>query len=272
MTKLVGVAISVYKSDRKEFLQKSLDSILSQRKVNVVIYLQVDGFVESGVEKLLNEYETLPNLNVMWHKENLGLATRLNQSIELALKDNVDFIARMDADDISISTRFMTQIEYFNSNPDVDVVGSEVIEITETGKELYYKSMSDLHEDLASNIIKKCPFNHPTVMFKAALFKEGFRYKEHLMNTQDYYLWVDLLASGKRFSNVKQALLYFRVDEDFHSRRGLKKAINDCKSRFYAFRTLGNMSLSNLFHVVKLFSLRVSPKSIKVFVYRFYRS
>lgn len=55
------------------------------------------------------------------------------------------------------------------------------------------------HEKIKKNVIKKCPFNHPSVMFRNLIFEEGFRYKDSLKNTQDYYLWVDLLAAGKRF-------------------------------------------------------------------------
>ncbi|MGR5488053.1 glycosyltransferase [Vibrio alfacsensis] len=269
---LIGVIMSVYKSDKAEFIKLSLDSMLHQDNVNVNIYLHIDGPVSSSINLLVDEYEKLSNVNVTRHEQNLGLATRLNQSVEQALADNVDFIARMDADDISFSDRFYHQVKYFELNPDVSVLGTSVIEINSLGEEIFYKSMVTDHKTLSENIIKKCPFNHPTVMFRTTIFEEGFRYKEKLINTQDYYLWVDLLANGKRFGNINEPLLYFRIDESFHSRRGFDKALNDCRSRLYAFKKLNNMSCSNLLHVVKLFLLRVAPKPIKLLAYKYFRS
>ncbi|QCI72093.1 MULTISPECIES: glycosyltransferase [Vibrio] len=271
MSRLVGVAMSVYKSDRADFLRLALDSILDQVNVRLNLYLHIDGEVDNLILSLLGEYEARSNVRIYRHDENLGLATRLNESIEQAISDEVDFIARMDADDISKLDRFDKQISYLESDTSIDVVGSDVVEISEAGEELFYKSMASDHETLALNIIKKCPFNHPSVMFRVRVFKDGFRYDNELKNTQDYYLWVDLLSSGYLFANINEPLLYFRVNDTFHSRRGLKKAINDCKSRFYAFSKLNNVSLSNVIHVVKLFILRLAPRPIKVLAYKLFR-
>jgi hypothetical protein len=129
--------------------------------------------------------------------------------------------------------------------------------------------MAKTNEILVKNIIKKCPFNHPTVMFRTTVFlNSNVRYKAELMNTQDYYLWVDLVKAGYLFANINEPLLKFRIDENFHTRRGLKKAINDLKARFYAFKVLRNFSMSNLLHVTLLFALRISPATIKKIAYK----
>ncbi|MDV5059493.1 glycosyl transferase, partial [Vibrio diabolicus] len=117
-------------------------------------------------------------------------------------------------------------------------------------------------------IIKRCPFNHPSVMFRMSVFEDGFRYKSELMNTQDYYLWVDLLAAGKNFANINEPLLMFRINESFHSRRGFKKAMNDLNSRIYAFKKLDVLNLSNIIHTISLFLLRIAPTSIKKWAYK----
>jgi hypothetical protein len=89
-----------------------------------------------------------------------------------------------------------------------------------------------------------------------------------LKNTQDYYLWVDLVKDGCLFANINETLLKFRIDENFHQRRGLKKAMNDLKSRLYSFKILKNYSISNVLHVILLFILRVSPAWIKKLAYK----
>lgn len=265
----VAVALSVYQSDKLSLLKLCIDSLLSQTYENLHVYIMVDGPVEKQVGLYLAELSNDENFNVEFCEKNCGLATRLNQIIDkvVAIGD-YDYIARMDADDISDKTRFSKQVSFLKQHKDVSVVGSDIMEIDELGNKLFYKSMSSNHEELYANIIRRCPVNHPSVMFRVEIFHDpNIRYKPWLKNTQDYYLWVDLFKAGFRFANINEALLYFRIDSQFHSRRGLKKAMNDFKSRIYAMNELGVYTLSNCLHMFLLFFLRVSPSFIKKIAY-----
>ncbi|WP_422766782.1 glycosyltransferase [Photobacterium leiognathi subsp. mandapamensis] len=267
--KKIAVALSVYKSDNAFYLYQAIESIKNQTYFNFHIFIQVDGPVNLEVNDLLKKYSHDESFTIIFNDDNLGLAQRLNDIIELVIQnDDFSFIARMDADDICHRERFKKQVDYFDTYPDVDVLGSDVCEISSSGDEIFYKSMLPSHSEIKKNIIKKCPFNHPSVMFRTSIFKEGFRYKPYLMNTQDYYLWIDLIAGGKKFANINEPLLNFRVDDFFHHRRGFKKALNDINSRIYAFKKLKNVNLSNLIHVSALFLLRISPPFIKKLAYK----
>ncbi len=265
---LIAVALSIYKNDHPDYIELSINSVLDQ-SIESDIFIQVDGYVSDDIKKSLDKYTHLPNITIYYHKSNLGLATRLNQIIDITSKNNnYKYLARMDADDICMPNRFIAQIEFLEKNPDISVVGSDVIEIDKSGNELFYKKMDSNHEILKNKIIKKCPLNHPSVMFRMSTFHDGTRYKYNLMNTQDYYLWIDILAAGKKISNINEPLLKFRINDSFHERRGIKKAINDVKSRIYAFKKLDVITISNIFHVFTLFLLRVSPPSIKKWAYK----
>lgn len=271
MTNLVKVAVimSVYKSDTEKNLKESVQSILMQSYSSIDIFIQVDGWVSDNICELLNEYNENSNISIFFNENNEGLATRLNDSINKAIQvGGYDYIARMDADDICHPDRFKKQVEFLINNPDISVVGSDVQEISENGEDLFYKKMDASHDELARKIIKKCPFNHPSVMFRMSVFEEGFRYKSELMNTQDYYLWVDLLAAGKKFANINEPLLKFRINDSFHTRRGFKKAMNDLRSRIYAFKKLDVLTLNNVIHTTSLFLLRIAPTSVKKWAYK----
>lgn len=267
----IAVLMSVYSSDDVGHLEESLNSVFNQVGVEPYIYLQVDGPVPEHTRQLIYSCVDRYNLFPTWHETNLGLAQRLNNAIDIALKENFEFIARMDADDVCADDRFIKQVKFFYQNSRVSVLGTDVIEFSEGTDEVFYKKMAHSHELLSKDIIKKCPFNHPSVMFRTLIFKEGFRYKSELKNTQDYYLWVDLLAAGKQFANINEPLLSFRVNDKFHSRRGFKKAINDLNSRRYAFKKLNVLTPSNAFHTAKLFFLRLAPKPIKIWAYKNFR-
>lgn len=264
----VAVAMSVYKSDIAEYLEQSLESIFGQVNVQPYVFLQVDGIVSNEVKNVISKYAANQKLFPTWYKDNAGLATRLNDAIKIVLEEKYDFLARMDADDICYPERFKKQVEFLEINKSVSVVGSDVIEFSDSGDDTFYKKMVASHDDIAKKIIKKCPFNHPSVMFRMSVFEEGFRYKSELMNTQDYYLWVDLLAAGKKFANINEPLLKFRVNDSFHSRRGFKKAMNDLNSRIYAFKKLNVLNVGNVIHTINLFLLRIAPTSVKKWAYK----
>jgi len=266
----VAVAMSVYRSDKLFLLKESINSLINQTYKNLKIFIMVDGPVDKPVQSYLADLAVKDGFNIEFCQENSGLATRLNQIIDKVVSiGGYDYIARMDADDISDKTRFNKQVKFLSLNTDVSVVGSDVMEIDESGNELFYKKMSSHHDELYSNIIQRCPLNHPSVMFRTKIFQDPHvRYKAWLKNTQDYYLWVDLFKAGYRFSNINEALLYFRVDSNFHSRRGFKKAVNDFNSRLYAFKTLKCYSFVNIIHTGLLFALRVSPSFLKKIAYK----
>ncbi|KPZ53594.1 glycosyltransferase [Pseudoalteromonas sp. P1-7a] len=265
----VAVALSVYKLDSKNYLKESIDSLLNQTFTNFDVFIEVDGPVDSEVNDLLSNYNDNDKFHVNFNEENKGLAYRLNSIFDKILKiGQYSYIARMDADDICMPQRFDEQVNFLLENEDIAVLGSSMIEFDSTGNE-NYKIMPVIHHELEKNIIKRCPVNHPTVMFNLdAINSIDLKYDGSLKNTQDYYLWVDLLSKGYKFANLRQPLLKFRIDENFHKRRGFKKAVNDFNSRLYAMKTLGVFSVANILHSILLFGLRVSPSYLKKIAYK----
>lgn len=265
---MIAVGMSVYNKDCHIALKKAVDSILCQSYNKFEIFIEVDGPVSDEIHNTLLAFQGNKHVNINFNNENLGLATRMNQVITTAChRGEFDFFARMDADDISHPDRFKKQIFFFKNHKDIDVVGSDVLEFNDFDDGRFYKKMDGKHSDLINNIIQRCPFNHPTVMMKMSVF-DSARYNEALMNTQDYYLWVDLAAAGHKFANINEALLEFRVNKSFHTRRGLKKAVNDVKSRIHAMKTLEVISIRNIAHTVMLFFLRIAPASVKKIAYQ----
>ncbi|MEZ9565325.1 glycosyltransferase [Vibrio artabrorum] len=262
--------LCIYSKDKPNFISSAIESCINQT-INCNIYIYVDGKVGSNIKKCLESYALHESISIFRGENNRGLAFGLNFLIEKCLESKTKYIFRMDADDISVKDRVAQQLEFFENNSHVDVVGSDVIEIDDFGNETFYKSMESDTKKIYEKIIKKCPLNHPSVAFRRGFFEMGLRYNDNLKNTQDYYLWVDALDIGVNLSNINRPLLYFRVDKNFHQRRGLKKAINDVKSRLYAFQKLNVRNTSNYIHVFSLFILRISPPFVKKYVYKRFR-
>ncbi|MEY2344603.1 glycosyltransferase [Proteus mirabilis] len=259
--KKIAVIMSVYHGDSVEAFNISMSSIFSQSYKYFDLYLQVDGNISVELLNVIQHYaRNHHNFYVELIEREKGLAWQLNRAIDRLLKNtSYSFIARMDADDICEPTRFQKQIEYFESNPHVAVCGTQVTEFHDNGY-TQIKRIPTEHHILYKNIIKRCPFNHPTVMFNLSKIKiHDIKYNASLMNTQDYYLWIELLAKGYVFGNLDESLLKFRINNDFHSRRGIKKAKNDFKARLYAIRKLKIANFKNFSFLFLIVFLRVSP-------------
>lgn len=271
MSEYVAVLMSVYIKDSKDHLERAIVSIKSQKYTKLDIYLAVDGEVEGDVQIYLNDLQQEKNIYIFYSSENRGLAFQLNRLINKVLAfPCYKYLARMDADDISDPLRIGKQVKFLQERSDVDVVGSSVLEIDDTGKVLFTKRMDVDSKALRENIIRKSPFNHPTVMFRAEFFLKHskIRYKNTLLNTQDYYLWVDMLEVGAQFANLDEPLLKFRVGDDFYDKRGSGKALNDFKARIYAMNRLKIWSSYNILITILLLILRLSPRFVKMWAYK----
>ena len=203
-SKKIAVAMSIYKKDSVTNVKCAIDSLLLQDYDDFDVFIQVDGYVDCALEALLDEYSMLPNFYIDKCEENQGLAFQLNKIIgKVFCLNHYAFIARMDADDICEPNRFLEQVAFFERNPEVAVLGSDVIEFNNNLNSTFYKKMAQEHEVLSRDLIRRCPFNHPTVMFNLSVISpRDLLYNATLKNTQDYYLWVDLLSKGYSFANL----------------------------------------------------------------------
>ncbi|MFV0469665.1 MAG: glycosyltransferase [Dysgonomonas sp.] len=268
---MIAVIMSVYNSDNHHHLSEALISLKTQTYTNLDIYLQVDGPVNKNISEVIR-LNSGKNFFPEYIDKQHGLAWQLNRAIERVKVSGkcYKYLARMDADDISLPERFSEQIEFFKNNENVSIIGTDIIEFD--GNTEFYKKMESEHNIIFNNIILKCPLNHPTVMFD--LFRldiKDLSYKSNLKNTQDYYLWIDLLSKGYIISNVNKPLLRFRINDNFYRRRGFGKAINDIKSRCYAMKKLSKFSIKNIIYIFLLFMLRISPGRVKKILYQMFR-
>lgn len=268
----VATIMCVYSGDGVEHIEESINSILVQSYQSHDLYLLINGEVSRDVLKLVLHYENNNNFFTVFSNVNMGLARAMNYLLDnYVVGKGYLYIARMDADDICSIDRLEKQVDFLSNHPEVAIVGSDCIEIDDSGIEIGYKKMEKTDLALKKNIIKRCPFNHPSVMLRADVFESGCRYDPNLNNTQDYYLWIDLISKGYVFSNINEALLKFRITDSFYKKRGRRKAINDLNGRIYGMRKLKIVTVKNVVFTLAIFLLRLSPVFVSKLAYKFLR-
>lgn len=212
----ITVLMSVY-NDIK-YLRESVESILSQSFKDFE-FLIFDDASTDGSAELLEEFAGIDNrINLIKNEKNKGLSFNLSEGVKLA---KAPWIARMDADDIALFNRLEVQYNYIKQNPELDVLGSYVIDIDESGREIELRKVPTTHEKIAK-LIWTCPFIHPTVMFKKDSIINVGSYDKTLRRRQDYELWFRCHENKLKFRNIESALLYYRSTDDYYRKNNFK--------------------------------------------------
>lgn len=203
----VSVLMSVYK-EKPEWLEESINSILNQTFKDFEFIIINDN--PEGVEQkeVLDKYQKLDDrIIVVQNPHNIGLTKSLNIGLKLA---RGKYIARMDADDISLPSRFEKQVECMDKDESIGIVGSW---IEHFGLKSKIEKKSENDYELKIDMFFSAPFDHPaTMMRKSVLVANGITYDETLRYSQDRMLWFEM-SKFSSFYNIQEVLFKHRSNE-----------------------------------------------------------
>jgi len=199
----ISVILPVYNGEK--YLTEAIDSILSQtyRDFELII---INDCSFDGTSEILSSY-TDARIRIVNNSSNLKLSRSLNKGIELS---QGQFIARMDADDISLPERFEKQIAFLESHPDIGAVGCQVKKIDEDGKFIRNLLRETRPEVIKWGLFFGPPLAHPSVMMRATVIKSAGGYSNDTLAAVDYECWTRLIKVTK-FSNLPEFLFLYRV-------------------------------------------------------------
>jgi len=202
MNPIISVIMPVYNGEK--FLQQAIDSILSQTFADFEFIIVNDGSIDSTKQILEKNYDK--RIIIIDNENNLGIIKSLNRGIQ---KARGKYIARMDADDISLPNRFQTQFDFLEKNKNVGICGTFIKVI-----DGYSKVQENIHNWVYSfnskenyiHFLFNDPLAHPSIMGKKELFIENlyeFKYVE------DLELW-ERLSHKTILVNIEKILLLYR--------------------------------------------------------------
>lgn len=192
----ISVVMSVYNGEK--YLKEAIESILSQSYKDFEFIIINDGSTDNSLN-IINEYKQKdPRIKVI-SRENKGLIESLNEGVKMA---EGEYIARMDADDVSLSNRLEKQLKYAQEGGFV-VCGTWAEGMVYPPNFDQIKRFTLLHN----------PFIHPTVMFRKDVFKKVGGYRKFFKHIEDYELWTRIVFKYKT-GNIPEVLLKYRVHEE----------------------------------------------------------
>ncbi|MBC7830310.1 MAG: glycosyltransferase [Chitinophagaceae bacterium] len=202
---MISVLMPVYNAEK--YLALAIESILNQTFSDFEFLIFNDGSSDSSKE-IIQSFKD-PRIKLFDYSTNVGYVGHLNHGIEVATGK---YIARMDADDISLPERFEMQVRFLEKNPEIGLCGAWMCEFNgsdTSGKRIIYKYFAD-HEEICVKLLRHNSFAHPVVMIRRSiLIDNGLKYEVDYMPTEDYRLWVTL-KKYTRFHNIQKVLLQYR--------------------------------------------------------------
>ena len=194
---MISVIMPVYNGE--EYLCEAIESILHQTYSNFELIILNDGSTDR-TEEIILSYDD-PRIVYVKNSENLRIVKTLNKGISLA---KGEYIARMDADDVSMPERFEKQIAFLETHQEVDVVGS-ARKLCSNHKEMIFPLQ---HKQMMVRLLFTSPLLHPAVMARKA-FYQRYQYDDAYDKAEDYHLWVHAVNDAT-YANLKEPLLCYR--------------------------------------------------------------
>lgn len=202
MTPKVTVLMTVYNGEK--FLVEAIDGILNQTFRDFEFLIINDGSTD-GSREIIQSYKD-PRINMVDNERNIGLTASLNRGLRLA---GGEYIARQDADDISLPERLEKQISILERNREIALLGSWYLEIDESGNPLREYRLPCEPIQICWDSIFYCSFS--TVLFRRerVLSNVGF-YNESFRYAQDWELY-SKIARTHTVVNVGECLVKYRL-------------------------------------------------------------
>ncbi len=205
----------------QEYIGDALDSILKQSFRDFEFIVVNDGSLD-GTARILQRYAQLDERLLVLHQENHGVIAALNRGCRLA---RGTYIARMDADDVSVPGRFEMQVDFLDRHPTVAVVGGAIRFINTTGDVI-----GERRYPLEDRQIKKalrennCCLMHPAIMMRKNAFDTTGGYRSSFVHAEDNDLFLRLADRGE-MANLSDVLLYYRLHARQVSTRHIRQQV-----------------------------------------------
>jgi GT2 family glycosyltransferase len=262
-----SLLLAVYGGDRPAFLVDAFTSSVHDqtRRPDQVVLVQ-DGPVGEELAGTIRDLvaESPVRVDHVVIEENQGLGPALDRG--LAACDH-EIVARMDADDVSLPTRFEKQVPVIEAG--ADIVGSGLLEFGATPDDVVGRRTPPTDPDEIRRVIAfRDPFNHPTVVYRRSAVQAAGGYTDMAL-MEDYLLFARMVDAGARPANLAEPLVCYRVGAGAYARRGGRDLLRSELAVQRRFRQLGITTRGQYArNVVVRGGYRLVPERLRKLAYR----
>ena len=258
----LAVILPAYNAEN--FIAECLESLLNQTFSDFCILVVNDASTDN-TGKILETYAAKDaRLRVYHFSENQGEPAVMQFAMDMLNYMNVEYVARMDADDICVPHRFEKQVQYLDEHPEIDILGSNALLFNngQTDKATKVSTLPLLDKDIKAHFsLARDNIINPSSMWRHSSIKAlGINYAQ-TATAPDFHMWVQCALHKKTFANLPEPLLFYRIHQ------GQASKIHDKISESVQYSM--ELWISHLFpeltpKEVSLLSLILHGKTIKL--------
>lgn len=233
---MISIIMGIYNCEAT--LIDAIESIAKQTYTDWELIMCDDGSQDGTYEVARRYMEEHPQyrIKILKHEKNQGLNQTLNDCLAVATGD---FIARMDADDISLPERFEKEMQEFEKEPELSVVSCPMIYFDENGVWATGKRSKEYPEK--KDLVRGTVHTHAPCIIRQEAIRNvgGYSVDKRLLRVEDWHLWVKIYASGRYGKNIEEPLYMMRDDANATKRRKFKYRFNESLVSRIAIREFG---------------------------------
>ena len=258
----LAVILPAYNAEN--FITECLDSLLNQTFSDFCI-IAVNDASTDNTGKILETYAAKDaRLRVYHLPQNEGEPAVMQFAMDMLNYINVEYIARMDADDICVPHRFEKQVQYLDKHPEIDILGSNALLFNDgqTDKTTKVSTLPLLDKDIKAHFsLARDHIINPSSMWRHSSIKALNINYAQTATAPDFHMWIQCALHKKTFANLAEPLLLYRL----HPGQESKKHDKISESVQYSME----LWISHLFpeltpKEVSLLSLILHGKTIKL--------
>lgn len=250
---MFSVLISIYYKEKPEHFDACMTSIWDQQTFKPTeIILVEDGPLTVELYELIALWKERlqQTLRIIKLEENVGTGKAKNIGLQHC---QYEIVSIVDTDDISVSDRFEKQMQCFDADVDLVVLGGQITEFVDDISSPSGMRVVPLDSQALRHYAKKqSPFNNMTISYRKSKILEVGGYQHHLW-MEDYNLFLRVIAKGYKIQNLPDVLVYARIDNGMHARR---KGFEYIKSEHQLLKLKKQLKLQNPIHANMLFIVR----------------
>lgn len=198
----ISVIMPAYNAEK--YIAEAIDSILGQTFTDFELIILND-HSSDRTEEIILSYKD-PRIVYVKNEQNLGVAGTLNRGLDMA---KGEYIARMDADDISLPERFAKQAALLDECPRIAVVGCS-IELFDDGGTFERRYFSTNPDQMKVDMFFSSGLAHPSVMMRTSMIRELGDYDRNFEGLEDYELWCRV-SEKYSVTTLPELLFRYRV-------------------------------------------------------------
>lgn len=257
--KLVSIIMGVYNCANR--IENCVESIKNQTYVNWELIICDDCSTDNSWEILQKLQKEDSRIILIQNKKNSKLAYSLNHCLKYA---RGEYVARMDDDDLCLPKRLEVQVNFLETHPEFDVVGTWA-NVTDGKNVLTIRKL--LEYPNRNNLLTGPCHMHPTIMMRKRAYDKlgGYTVCKRTNRGQDWDLWFRFYAAGMKGYNIQEAYLEYHESKEDFKKRSIKTAVMYTKTALYGYRLLKYPLYKYIYALKPLISNFIPNKIIQIY-------